>query len=148
MHIQISKEKERAQNLEQEKSRWEMHEDRAEPENGKEQPRKENREILQEIAAAPYEGKTCLPGKREEKEKAPTGGFLSALSIWKGKKEKNPEKKLIALIGSLDEGQMEQVLDGYEQGLSLEEIRSYAKPGYSTHQMQEMKKLLLKANKK
>ena len=43
---------------------------------------------------------------------------------------------------------MEQVLDGYEQGLSLEEIRSYAKPGYSTHQMQEMKKLLLKANKK
>lgn len=76
----LSKEKERAQNLEQEKSRWEMHEDRAEPENGKEQPRKENREILQEIAAAPYEGKTCLPGKREEKEKAPTGGFLSALS--------------------------------------------------------------------
>ena len=148
LHIQISKEKERAQNLEQEKSRWEMHEDRAEPENGKEQPRKENREILQEIAAAPYEGKTCLPGKREEKEKAPTGGFLPALSIWKGKKEKNPEKKLIALIGSLDEGQMEQVLDGYEQGLSLEEIRSYAKPGYSTHQMQEMKKLLLKANKK
>ena len=124
-----------------------MHEDRAEPESGKE-PWKENREILQEVTAAPYEGKTCLPGKREEKEKAPTGGFLSAISIWKGKKEKNPEKKLIALIGSLDEGQMEQVLDGYEQGLSLGEIRSYAKPGYSTHQMQEMKKLLLKANKK
>lgn len=124
-----------------------MHEDRAEPESGKE-PWKENREILQEVTAAPYEGKTCLPGKKEEKEKVPTGGFLSAISIWKGKKEKNPEKKLIALIGSLDEGQMEQVLDGYEQGLSLGEIRSYAKPGYSTHQMQEMKKLLLKANKK
>lgn len=56
-----------------------------------------------------------------------------------------PEKELIILIERLDDEQIEEVLQGYEQGLSMEEIKRYAKPGLSLRQMQEIKKLLLRS---
>lgn len=56
-----------------------------------------------------------------------------------------PEKELITLIERLDDEQIEEVLQGYEQGLSMEEIKRYAKPGLSLRQMREIKKLLLRS---
>lgn len=60
----------------------------------------------------------------------------------------DPEKELITLIERLDDEQIEEVLQGYEQGLSMEEIKRYAKPGLSLRQMREIKKLLLRSKGK
>ena len=84
-----------------------------------------------------------MPEDRGREERR-SFGILSKVSALCRPKEKHPERKLVALIGHLNEEQIEQVLDGYEQGLSLEDIKSYAKPDYSRYQMQEMKNLLLK----
>ena len=87
--------------------------------------------------------KEQMPEDRGREERR-SFGILSKVSALCRPKEKHPERKLVALIGHLNEEQIEQVLDGYEQGLSLEDIKSYAKPDYSRYQMQEMKNLLLK----
>ncbi|MBS5080080.1 MAG: hypothetical protein E7B11_27890 [Clostridiales bacterium] len=97
-------------------------------------------------------------GKREKEEKvrkekpqktAPKGKQLEGETLAeKAKgflfKEQDPETFLIRLFAKLEEGQMEAVLDGYEKGLSIGEIKKYAKKEYSAKKMQEIKKLLLR----
>lgn len=58
-------------------------------------------------------------------------------------KKPDPETYLIRLFAKMEEGQMEAVLDGYEKGLPIDEIKKYAKKEYSAQKMHEMKKLLL-----
>lgn len=81
---------------------------------------------------------TASKGKQLEGETlaAKAKGFLF--------KEPDPETYLIRLFAKLEEGQMEVVLDGYEKGLSIGEIKKYAKKEYSAQKMQEIKKLLLR----
>lgn len=51
---------------------------------------------------------------------------------------------LLKLYERLSMEQMEVVVSGYEQGLSLAEIKKYAKEKYSAEKMEKMKELLLK----
>ena len=136
---QTAKERERAKDLELERAGWEVQKAGAGPEG---QEGTATGEAETEDQRTTVE-KEQMPADRGREEKRPFG-ILSKVSALCRPKGKHPERKLVALIGHLNEGQIEQVLDGYEQGLSLEDIKSYAKPDYSRYQMQEMKNLLLK----
>lgn len=57
---------------------------------------------------------------------------------------KRKKNALIAMTAQLNDEQFEEALDGYEKGLSVEEIRQYARPEISAAQMARMKELLLK----
>lgn len=139
---QAAEERERAKNLELERAGWEMQ---------KAGERPEGQEGIAKGEAETEDGRTTaekeqMTADRDRKEKRPIG-ILAKVTAFCRPKEKHPERKLVELIGCLNEGQIEQVLDGYEQGLSLEDIKSYAKPDYSRYQMQEMKNVLLKSRK-
>ncbi len=136
---QAAKERERAKDLELERAGGEVQKAGAGPEG---QEGTATGEAETEDQRTTVE-KEQMPADRGREEKRPFG-ILSKVSALCRPKEKHPERKLVALIGHLNEEQIEQVLDGYEQGLSLEDIKSYAKPDYSRYQMQEMKNLLLK----
>lgn len=137
LHMQVEKERKRAEELELEKLSWEVQRSGA-----------ESRENVKD--AAQSEENVKVSGRKEDKpadlNRRPKGpsGMLAKVSAFCQRKEKHPEQKLITFIGNLEEEQIEQVLDGYEQGLTLEEIQSYAKPGYNAYQMEKMKNLLLK----
>lgn len=136
---QAAKERERAKDLELERAGWEVQKAGAGPEG---QEGTATGEAETEDQRTTVE-KEQMPEDRGREERR-SFGILSKVSALCRPKEKHPERKLVALIGHLNEEQIEQVLDGYEQGLSLEDIKSYAKPDYSRYQMQEMKNLLLK----
>lgn len=59
-----------------------------------------------------------------------------------GKKKR--ERALIGMIARLEEDQFEQALDGYEKGLTLEEVGQYAVPEMTSGQMEKAKQFLLK----
>jgi hypothetical protein len=49
--------------------------------------------------------------------------------------------------GGFDESQLEQIRLGYENGLSMKEIRAYAKVGIEAGKMECMRKILISLKK-
>ena len=90
------------------------------------------------------------PDRKKKPEKAAPAGKKAEGETFAAKakgflfKEPDPEAYLIRLFGRLGEDQVEEVLDGYEKGLPVREIKKYAKQEYSTKKMQGIKELLLK----
>lgn len=115
------KEAARARNLEEERKVWEVRQEAPIPAPVLQQPSQES-------------------NLKEQQKKE---GMLPGIF-----KKKDPGTQLIALIGNLNDDQIEEVLDGWEKGLSLKEVKKYAKPGYTVRQMQEIKKILLERKEK
>lgn len=118
-----------------------------------EQQEREKKEVQEAYRIIPEEEEN--EDEYEDSESMPENGSAESIRVVKQgfmekifrKRTKNddPEKELITLIERLDDEQIEEVLQGYEQGLSMEEIKRYAKPGLSLRQMREIKKLLLRS---
>lgn len=110
----IRQEQRRAENLELEKKEWENNQEKAE----------DSAKV------------TSAPGNVKESGKI--------MCFLKGVLQKNPEKQMIDLIESLEDGQIEEVIDGLEKGLDYKTVKRYAKPNYSVKKMREIKNILLK----
>ena len=110
----------------------------------------ENKRLEQTISLAEEQLEKEEPAGKKKPEKAAPAGKQAEGETFAAKakgflfKEPDPESYLIRLFGRLGEDQMEEVLDGYEKGLPVREIKKYAKKEYTARKMQEIKKLLLK----
>lgn len=133
LKIQLSQEAMQIKALEEEKATWKEQRDTETEEVG------EVAVLDEEDLTEKYEDYGGLQELSRIKERWKQTDFIK--KFFSG----NPERKLIMLIECLNDEQIEEVLEGYEQGLTLSEIKLYAKPELSLRKMQEIKKLLLKS---
>lgn len=129
---EVQKERRRAENLEQERTLWETaYLKLDQEEQGGDINTQDNMEEYMES------------GKEELKI-----NFLGGIFREKRFSNPYPEKKIISLIKNLNDEQIEEVLAGCEQGLSIKQVRTYAKEEYSAGKMRKIRRLLLNMKEK
>lgn len=121
---------------------------------------KEEMEALREENAALEASRNSMSQdmqkwKQAAMQKKPDDGIVSFDEILheclhrrrREKKGKIPEIVRFMASGGFDESQLEQIRLGYENGLSMKEIRAYTKPGTEAGKMECMRKILINMKK-